>query len=184
MSQANKQDMENKWKGVRGERERPTCVPRASSSCFLSVKPSSFAWWNGDSAWYFFLLARNHRVTKSVGCHKWAKPGGERWLGGGWGAVEKRGCKGRQLDPSGPDKTEWKTDDCGEHGGEEGWSVGLLGGYTVWRALSASHLPPFFFSPLHRSISAFLSRLKQQFVAWGKNEREEEATKDGVFPSL
>lgn len=92
-------------------------------------------------------------MTKSVGCHKRAKPGGEREEKGGWEeegrwwwwgeAVEKRGCKGRQLDPSGPDNAEWKTDDCGERGGEEGWSVdllGYLGGYTV--CLSVPYQPP------------------------------------------
>lgn len=50
--------------------------------------------------------------------------------------------------------TEWKTDDCSEQGGEEGWSVdllGYLGGYTVWRALSAPRLPP-----SHHCIAPFL----------------------------
>lgn len=36
------------------------------------------------------------------------------------GGVEKWGCKGRQSDPSGPDKEEWKTDECGERGGGDG----------------------------------------------------------------
>lgn len=36
---------------------------------------------------------------------------GRRW------EVERRRCKGRQLDPSGRDKAEWKTDECGERGG-------------------------------------------------------------------
>lgn len=36
-------------------------------------------------AWYSSLPARNHRVTKSVGCHKRVKPGGER--------EEKGGCE-------------------------------------------------------------------------------------------
>lgn len=73
---------------------------------------------------------------------------------GGGGKVEKRGCKGRQSDPSGPDKAEWKTDECGEQGGEEGDGEWIyLGGYTVWHALSAPHPP---FSSHHSTLTPFL----------------------------
>lgn len=116
-------------------------------------------------------------MTKSVGCHKRAKPGGEREEKGGreeGGEAETRGCKGRQSDPSGPDKAEWKTDECGEQGGE-----GMERGSTREDILSGVPCQPpptrqaFSFSPERScSISAFPSRLKQQFVARGKNERE------------
>lgn len=52
------------------------------------------------------------------------------------------------------------------------------------------HPPPPPLLPLssrHCTLDPFLdfsSRLQQQFVARGKNEREEEATKEGVFDSL
>lgn len=103
-------------------------------------------------------------MTKSVGCHKRAKPGGEREEKGGWegggGGVEKQGCKRRQSDPSGSDKAEWKTDECGERGrvwGAAGWSVDLLGRiYCLAGPISPP--PPLFFSPWHSfSISAFPS---------------------------
>lgn len=90
---------------------------------------------------------------------------------GGRGAVEKWGCKGRRSDPSGPDKAEWKTDECGERdgGGERRrglerectWEdILFVVPYHPHRAAS----PPFFFSPLlHFCLPN--SRLKQKFVA-------------------
>ncbi len=85
-------------------------------------------------------------MTKSVGCHKRAKPGGEREEKGGWeeeGEVEKQGCKGRQSDPSGPDKAEWKTDECGEQGGGVGRRGGMERGSTWEDILSGmSYQPP------------------------------------------
>lgn len=117
------------------------------------------------------------------------------------GEAEERGCKGRQWDPSGPDKTEWKTDECGECGGEtEGRRDGAwiyLGGYTVWRALSdPRHLTTAAPASLPASLlllTIALSlrcclpgpELEQQFVARGKRRKsEEKATKEGVFASL
>lgn len=51
--------------------------------------------------------------------------------------VAKPGCNQRQSDPSGPDKAEWKTDECGEADGGFGgeWDEArewiCLGGYTA-----------------------------------------------------
>ncbi len=47
---------------------------------------------------------------------------------GGRREVGKRGCEGRQSDPSGHDKAEWKTDECGERGGSGGMERG-----STWR---------------------------------------------------
>lgn len=71
-----------------------------------------------------------------MGCHKRAKPGGEREEKGGWEeegeGAEKRGCKGRQSDPSGPDKAEWKTDECGERGRGGGGRRGGMERGSTW----------------------------------------------------
>lgn len=89
--------------------------------------------------------------------------------------------KGRRSDPSGPDKAEWKTDECGERGGGA-WIY--FGGYTVWRALSAPHLP----LPSHHSpLTPFLpsqADLSNSLLPEERARREEEATKEGVFASL
>lgn len=61
-------------------------------------------------------------MTKSVGCHKRVKPSRERWLEGR--GVAKAGCRKRQLDPSGPDNAEWKTDECGKRLGDTAWRLG------------------------------------------------------------
>lgn len=42
--------------------------------------------------------------------------------------VAKPGCNQRQLDPSGPDKAEWKTDECGEADGGFGGGMRLESG--------------------------------------------------------
>lgn len=72
-------------------------------------------------------------------------------VGRSGGGVENWGCKGRQSDPSGPDKAEWKTDECGEQegeaGGEEGWSVDLLGRIYYLLCPISPPPPPYFFSP-------------------------------------
>lgn len=39
--------------------------------------------------------------------------------------VAKPGCNQRQSDPSGPDKAEWKTDECGEADGGFGGGGGM-----------------------------------------------------------
>lgn len=44
---------------------------------------------------------------------------------------------------SGKQMTAVSKGESGEQGGEAGWSAGLLGGYAVWCAPSASHLPAF-----------------------------------------
>ena len=62
------------------ERERKACLFSQSLLLVLSLHclPGEME----PLARYFLLVARNRRVTKSVGCRKRAKPGGERWLGG------------------------------------------------------------------------------------------------------
>lgn len=72
--------MEYKEKGAGGGRERPVSIPRVCSHCGKLSLPGEIETWLGIS-----LLARNHRVTKSVGCHKRVKPGGERKEKGGFG---------------------------------------------------------------------------------------------------
>lgn len=172
--------MENKWIGAVGGRERPVCVRRA----FAPSNPHSWPAEIETRLRYFSLLARNHRVTKSVGCHKRAKPGGERWLGGGGSLRNGDAREDSQIHlvlirQSG--KQMSAVSEGGEAGGEEGWSVDLLGRIYCLACPISPPPPPSFFSC---SISAFPSRLKQQFVARGKNEREEEATKEGVFAPL
>lgn len=132
-------------------------------------------------------------MTKSVGCHKRAKPGGEREEKGG----REEGGRLRRRD-AGEDsrihlvlirrsgKQMSVVSEGGEVGGEEGWSVGLLGRiYCLACPITPPPLLPL--SSRHSTLDPFLdfsSRLQQQFVARGKNEREEEETKEGVFDSL
>lgn len=86
-------------------------------------------------AWYFSLLARNRRVTKSVGCHKRAKPGGEREEKGGWEGGERLRSRDAREDSqshlvlirqSGKQMSAVRQIGRGGGGGE-GWSVDLLG---------------------------------------------------------
>lgn len=129
MSQANKQDMENKGRPALGGKERPVCVPRASSSCFRSIL-CLMKWrlWLGIS----LSLPETTEWQNLWGViNEWSQ--GEK---GRRKVVAKPGRNQRQSDPSGPDKAEWKTDECGEaDGGVGGWDGAeewiCLGGYTA-----------------------------------------------------
>ena len=101
-------------------------------------------------------------MTKSVGCHKRAKPGGEREEKGGReeGGRLRRGDAREDsrihlvlIRQSG--KQMSAVSEGGEMGGEEGWSVDLLGRiYCLAFPITPPHPSPSFFSPLHsRSIS-------------------------------
>lgn len=81
--------------------------------------------------------------------------------------VEELGCKGRQSDPSGVDKAEWKTHVCGERGGGgDGMEQGSTGDVTV----SVYHFPAssFLHSKTH-FVGFYLSKPQQQLIVQRQN---------------
>lgn len=100
----------------------------------------------------------------------------------GRGKLRSRDARGRHWDPSGPDKAEWKTDECGEGGKEHGstWAHILAGVHC-----QPPHHPPL--SSHHSTIAPFLhsrANLSNSLLPEERTKREEEATKEGVFASL